>query len=180
MKKFFIVLIIVFICGILTADICFLKIKDSEVLVGKEFYEQYANTKLVFKDVFWNVLYERIKLLFVLSLLCFTPLKERIGVILVTLFSFVWGFFLMACIIELGVVGLIIGLASVLPHGIMYGAGIGTVLRQRKNRKYHLKNKNLMEIGVLFFLVLLFVTACVLESLIGVHFIPWVIRLSLI
>ena len=73
MKKFLIVLIILFICGLLSADICLEQIKDSEVLVGADFYEQYANTKQMFKDVFWNVLYERMKLfgallLFVLPL----------------------------------------------------------------------------------------------------------------
>ena len=62
MKKFLIVLIIIFICGILSADVCLNEIKESEVLVGIDFYKEYANAKLAYKDVFWNNLYERIKL----------------------------------------------------------------------------------------------------------------------
>ena len=180
MKKFLIILIIFLICGILCADICFAQIKESDVILGKEFYERYSNSKIAFKDVFWNILYERIKLFGFIALLCFTPVKERIGVIALPIFSFVWGFFLMCCIIELGVAGLVVGLAAVLPHGVLYGAGIGFLFGKQKSRRYHLKNQIAMDIGIYAFMILLFITAIVLESLVGVHFIPWVIRLSLI
>lgn len=180
MKKFLIVLIIIFICGVLSADICLEQIKDSEVLVGLDFYKEYANAKLAFKDVFWNILYERIKLFMVLILLCFTPIKEKIGVVFAPVFSFIWGFFLMNCIIELGVAGLVVGLASVLPHGFLYGGVIWMLLGKRYARSYHTKNRIAWNIASYIFMILLFITGCVLESLIGTHFIPWVIRLSLI
>lgn len=180
MKKFLIILIIIFICGILSADVCLKQMKESSVIVGMEVYEQYAHAKLTFKDVFWNMLYERIKLFGVLFLLCFTPMKEKMGVLLTTLFSFVWGFFLMSCIIELGVGGLVVGLASVLPHGVLYAAVIAIMIGRRRRRAYHVKRRFAIDIGIYIFLILLFTTACILESLIGTHFIPWVIRLSLI
>ena len=179
MKKFLIILIIIFICGILSADVCVKQMKDNSIIIGIEVYEQYANAKLTFKDVFWNILYERIKLFGVLILLCFTPIKERLGGILAPLFSFIWGFFLMSCIIELGVAGLVVGLASVLPHGILYG-GVIAVLLGRRRRSYYTKNRIAVNIGIYIFLLLLFTTACIIESLIGTYFIPWVIRLSLI
>ena len=86
----------------------------------------------------------------------------------------------MSCIIELGVAGLVVGLASVLPHGILYGAAIGLLLGGGRARRYQHKNQIARKISVYLFVLLLFVTACVIESLIGTHFIPWVIRLSLI
>ncbi len=180
MKKFLIILFILFICGILSADVCLKQIYDSEVLVGLDFYKQFANAKLIFKDVFWNVFYERIKLFGVLILFCFTPIKEKIAVIFIPLFSFVWGFFLMTCIIELGVAGMVVGLASVIPHGLFYGGIIITILNRYRVRDYQLRNKlvtNAMKYVLLF---LMFLTGCVLESLVSVHFIPWVIRLSLV
>ena len=180
MKKFLIVLIIIFICGIMSADICLTQIKDSAVLVGIDFYEQYANAKLAFKDVFWNVLYERAKLFGILLVLCFTPIKEKIGVVFAPVFSFVWGFFLMSCIVELGVAGLIVGLASVFPHGLLYGGALLMVLSKRRTRSYHTKDRVAINAATYIFMVLLFITGCVIESLIGTHFIPWVIRLSLI
>ena len=179
MKKFLVILIIIFICGILSADVCLKQMKESSVLVEMEVYEQYAHAKLTFKDVFWNILYERVKLFGVLILLCFTPIRERLGVILTTLFSFIWGFFLMSCIIELGVAGLVVGLASVLPHGVLYAAVLAIMIGRRR-RTYHVKSRLAIDIGIYIFLLLLFTTACIIESLIGTHFIPWVIRLSLI
>ena len=180
MKKFLIILIIIFICGILSADICLEQIKQSEVLVGLDFYEQYSKTKFAFKDVFWSVLYERIKVFSLLLLLCFTPIREKISIILIPLFCFIWGFFLMSSIIELGVAGLVVGLASVLPHGIFYGGVIFMVLSRQQNRYYHSKNRMVSNVGMFFLGILLFSTGCIIESLIATHFIPWVIRLSLI
>lgn len=180
MKKFFFVLIIIFICGVLSADICLKQIQESDIFIGLEVYEQYATSKIVFKDVFWNVFYERVKLFTGIVLLCFTPLKERLGIILAPIFSFIWGFFLMSCIVELGVAGLVVGLASVLPHGILYGGSIWFLLGGIRKQRYHVKNQTATNLGRYIFVLLLFVTACVIESLVGTHFIPWVIRLSLV
>ena len=106
--------------------------------------------------------------------------SEKIGMILLPLFSFAWGFFIMSCIIELGGAGLVVGLASVLPHGVLYCVGIGLLLGRRNARKYHLKNQVAMNAGIYVFMIVLFITAIVIESLVGVHFSPWVIRLSLV
>ena len=180
MKKFLIILIIIFICGILSADICMQQMKESDAFIGLEGYKQYANAKLMFRQVFWNIMYERVKLFGIVVLLCFTPLKERMGRFIGIWFSFIWGFFLMSCIVELGVAGLVVGLASVLPHGILYGVAIALLLNGGRVRRYQYKNQVARKISMYLFIMLLFVTACVIESLIGTHFIPWVIRLSLI
>ena len=180
MKKFLIILIIIFICGVLSADLCFAQIKDSNIILGKEFYVQYAKAKHVFKDILWNVVYERVKLLGLVFLFCVTPLKDKLSGVLLIIFSFAWGFFLMTCVIELGAVGIVVGLASVIPHGILYAIAIGLLLGKGKSRRYHIRNQIAVEVGSYIFMILLFITACILESLVGVHFIPWVIRLSLV
>ncbi len=180
MKKFLIVLIIIFICGVLSADVCLKQVQQSEIFHDIDFYEQYANAELVFKNVFWNILYERIKIFVLLLLLCCTPIKEKLGILLAPLFSFIWGFYLMSCIVELGVAGLVVGLASVLPHGILYGSGIGLMIINRRERTYYRKNQGIIQVVKYVVVLLLFITACVVESLVGTHFIPWVIRLSLI
>lgn len=179
MKKFLIVLIILFICGVLSADVC-LKQMEETTLIGREVYEQYANTKQGFQQVFWNVFYERIKLLGVVLLLFLTPIKERVGMILGPIFCFVWGFFLMSCIIELGFVGVIVGLASVLPHGYLYGQGLWFLLRKSRAKTYLARERLMLHILSYLGLVLLFLSGCILETLMGSSFIPWVIRLSMI
>lgn len=61
MKKFLFIFIIIFICGILSADICLKQMQDSEVLIGLTMFEKYATAEISFKDVIWNLLYERVK-----------------------------------------------------------------------------------------------------------------------
>lgn len=180
MKKFLVILFIIFICGILSADLCLKEMQDSDVLLGIEFYKQFANAKLMFKDVFWNVFYERIKLFGILILFCFTPIKNKMSVILMPLFSFVWGFYLMSCVVELGVAGVLVGLASVIPHGGFYGAVIATIILRGRRKNYYVRNAIASNIVIYLLLVLMFITGCVMESLISVHFIPWVIRLSFV
>lgn len=180
MKKLILILIIVFIAGILSADVCLTQLKESAVVVNKDLYEQYANAKLAFKDVFWNLMYERLKLFIVLIILYFTPLKDYIGKIILPMFSFLWGFFLMTCIVELGIAGLVVGLACVVPHGLLYGVALGLLSSRRHVRSYHIKNQLAINVGVYLFLFLLFLAACIIESLIGTHFIPWIIRLGLV
>lgn len=180
MKKFVLMLCIIFLCGFISADLCMEKLADSHALLDIEMYEGYANADIAFKDVFWNILYERIKLVLILGLLCFTPMKESVSVVLVSAFSFAWGFFFMTCISQLGMAGIVVGIASVLPHSIFYG-GIFAILIFRKN-KYSYYQKDRMVLGVASYIAILFLFAagCVIESVMGTHFIPWVIRLSLI
>lgn len=180
MKKFLIVLMIIFICGVLSADVCLKQIKESNVFLGVDFYEQYANAKMTFKNVFWNILYERAKLFGILLMFSFTPIKDKLAMLLLPMFSYVWGFYMMSCVIELGIAGVVVGLASVLPHGIFYGSGIAALFLYGQERSYHLKNKSVHYAIKFLFVLLLFITACVIESLVGTHFVPWVIRLSLI
>ncbi len=180
MKKFFLMLIILFFCGIVSADVCIDIIKDSSVLLNMEIYKGYASAELVYQDVFWNVLYERIKMFGFLFLLCFTPIRRYLSTITASVFSFIWGFFLMSCIIELGLVGVVVGIGAVIPHGLLYGALILMMLQQREIYTYHHKNNVAFNIVNIVLMILLFITGCVIESLVSTHFIPWVIRLSLI
>lgn len=181
MKKFFLMLAILFLCGIVSADICVGIIKDSDVLMDLEIYKNYANAKLIYKDVFWNVLYERLKLFAFLGLLCFTPVREFLGILFAGIFSFIWGFFMMSCITQLGLAGVVVGISSVLPHGLLYGGLMVMMLAKRgRVRTYSQKGNMAVYIMSCIVMLLLFVTGCVLESLVSTHFIPWVIRLSLI
>lgn len=180
MKKSFFMFLILFVCGILSADVCIDIIHGSSVLMDLESYRGYADAQFVYQDVFWNVLYERIKLFIFLLMLCLTPFKRYLGIFFAGIFSFMWGFFMMSSIRILGLAGVVVGIASVLPHGILYGALLMVVLSERNLYTYHKNNQILIYVlnGVIMLLLLL--TGCVLESLVSMHFIPWVIRLGMI
>lgn len=180
MKKFLLMLLILFLCGIISADLCIEKLAESNALLDMEMYEGYATAELTFADVFWNILYERAKLVLLLLLLCFTPIKEKISILLVSVFSFAWGFFFMSSISELGMAGIVVGIASVLPHGLLYGLIFVLLLWQNRSRRGYLRESTGRSTITYVAIVFLFVTGCIVESIVGTHFIPWVIRLSLI
>lgn len=180
MKKFLLMLLILFTCGIVSADLCIENLINSNSLLEIEVYEGYANAELTFHDVFWNILYERAKLVAILILLCFTPMKDKIAVLLVSVFSFAWGFFCMSCISELGMAGVVVGIASVLPHGLLYGGIVVLILARRNRHSYHQQNQLVISVVTYIVMILMFITGCIIESIMGTHFIPWVIRLGLI
>jgi len=175
-------LAIVFISGFISADICLDIIRDSKMLLDLETYKGYAYAKLVYQDVFWNILYERVKLVVFIILLYFTPIRNILSNILMILFSFMWGFYMMCCIIELGLAGVIVGIFSVIPHGILYGILIIMLMFHGDGSTYFYNQKKHIALNTanVIIMILLLLTGCVLESLISTHFIPWVIRLSLI
>lgn len=178
-KKFLLMLILFFICGFVSADLCMEELKESNGLLCLEVYEGYANAKLIFKDIFWNVFYERIKLFVIFILFLFTPLRDKLSIIILSVFSFIWGYFFMSSIAELGIAGVVVAFASILPHGLVYAFVFGLLLQKRQKR-YYQRDKFMINMGWYLFLLLLFLTGCVMESLVAVHFVPWVIRLSLI
>ena len=180
MKKILIMLILFFICGFVSADLCVEELKESNVILETEIYESYANAGFSFKDIFWNILYERLKLLFLVILLFFTPLREKLSVILLSLFSFIWGYFFLSCIVQLGIVGLVVAIAAVFPHGLLYAAVAVFLLQKGYHRYYHPGRTMLMGVGKYLVLFLMFLTGCVVEGLVATHFVPWVIRLSFI
>lgn len=180
MKKFLLMLLILFICGIISADLCIEELINSKVILDIGVYQGYANAKLAFKDVFWNIFYERIKLIAIMILLCFTPLRDKISFLFISIFSFVWGFFFMSCIAELGLTGVVVGIVSVFPHGIFYAGILFLFLQSSTHHSYHQRSRTAFNVVTYIVIFLMFLTGCVLESLMGTHFIPWVIRLGLV
>lgn len=180
MKKFIVILCIFFICGVISADICIENLMYSNVLLELDIYREYANAGLAFRDVFWNILYERAKLVLFLLLLCFTPMREYITVLFLSVFSFLWGFFFMSCVAELGLVGVVIAITGVIPHGILYMGIWFLILHRNAKYTYHQRDRVVFGSVTYVAVILLFLTGCIIESLMGTHFIPWVIRLGLV
>lgn len=174
------ILVIVCICGIVVADVCVHNLQDSKALLDMEIFKNYAYADIAFKNVIWNMLYERGKLLLGLFVLCLTPIKNKIPVICTGIFVFCFGFFLMSSILALGFVGIFVALGCVFPHGVLYTIIFVILYRKHVGRSYHQGKSLTGEVVTYLFLILLFVTSCVMECVIGIHFVPWVIRLSLI
>ena len=180
MKKILIMLILFFICGFVSADLCIGELNEENILLKPEVYESYARAEFAFKDIFWNIVYERLKLFLMIVLLIFTPVREKLPVILLSMFSFLWGFFFMSSITQLGLAGLVLSVASVFPHGLLYAGTIAVLMRKGHRYYYQQSRKVALHIGKCFLILLMFFTGCILEGLVATHFVPWVIRLALI
>lgn len=180
MKKFLLMLTILCVCGFVSADLCVATIQDKDIFLSQEQFIAYAYNETRFKDVFWSVLYERGKLLIGIILLMFTPLREKLSVILVSIFSFLFGFFCMSCILSLGMVGVVVAIFTVIPHGILYFIVILLLLQRRQTKRYIERNRRGKSLLTFVILIFIFVAGCVLETVVGTQFVPWIIRLSLI
>ena len=180
MKRFLLVLAILFISGIIAADLCVQELQGKDILTGPEVFKGYAYSKVAFKNVVWNILYERGKLMVCLLILFLTPLRNKMPVIFFGVFSFCFGFFMMNCILALNFVGIIVAIASVIPHGLLYMGVFGVLFQSHPGRGYRSTEKIPQKLATYLFLLLLFITGCVMECVMGIHFIPWVIRLSLV
>lgn len=180
MKKFFLMLALLFVSGIIAADICVQELQGNDIVMNLDVFKSYAYSKVVFKDVVWNILYERGKLFICLLILCITPLREKMPVLFMSVFSFCFGFFLMSCVLAVGFVGIVVAFASVLPHGLLYVGVFALLYRNHSAGGYRQMEKIPQRIATYLFMLLLFITGCVMECVMGIHFIPWVIRLSLV
>jgi hypothetical protein len=112
--------------------------------------------------------------------LALTPLRKQLPLVLSGLFVFAMGFFIMSNLISLGAVGLLVSLSIFLPQLVFYGGIILLLYRELNVRRFRQGEKIAFRAVSLVLAVLLFLTGCVVECLIGVHLIPWMIRLSLV
>jgi hypothetical protein len=180
MKKIWIMLLLLFLCGIISGDFIAESLKEDGVLLGIEVYKEYAYAKPLFEVIFWQILFERCKCLMIVVILILTPLKKIIPLILIGLAAFILGFFIMSNMISLGAVGLLIAIVTFLPQLLFYGGM--TLILYRGHGRHKLRQGEKIAFRTLTIVVamMLFVAGCMVECLVGVHLIPWMIRLSLI
>jgi len=180
MKKIILMLVILFVCGFVSSDISLTTLQEEGILLNLERFTSYAYNKTLFKDVFWSILYERSKLFGLIFLMIFTPIRDKLSIFLLGIFSFIWGFFFMSCISQLGMVGVVVGIFSVFPHGLLYLFVFIILFHKRGAKRYIEKERMGKNIVTYILMVMIFITGCVLETVVGTQFVPWIIRLSLV
>lgn len=180
MKKIIIVMLLLFLCGMIAGDWIVGNLKQDEVILGLDVYKEYAYSKPVFEDVFWQIFLERCKCLLFVLILLMTPLKKIMPLILVGGATFMMGFFTMSNLVSLGGVGFLIAIATFLPQVVFYGGMMAVLSRGKETYTYHKGRKMASHTLSIILSAILFLAGCIVECLMGVHFIPWIIRLSLI
>lgn len=180
MKKSVFLLLLLLICGMVSADVLATMSDFENIVIGAKEYRAYAYSEVAFKEMFWKLLYARGKMLVMLALISILPIREKILPFIAYLFTYGYGFFFMSCLMEMGIAGIPISLSAILPHGILYGIGISLMFRRRELRSYQMNKRIGYQAGGAVMIVLLFITGCIIECFIGTEFMPWVIRLSMI
>lgn len=180
MRKKIFLLLLLLICGMVSADVLAIMSDFENIVVGTEEYRAYAYAEVTFEEIFWKLFYERGKLLVTLALISVLPIREKILSVLVCIFTYGYGFFFMSCLMEIGIAGILIGLSAIFPHGILYGIAIVLLFHRRELRSYQRTKRVGYEMGGMVIVIALFVAGCVVECFIGTTFMPWVIRLSMI
>ncbi len=169
MKKELLFVTILLLAGIFSAQ-----------LIGKQFFSTYgflneyhlqiyANTKLEWLTLFWNIMWERGKLFLLIIMFFGTPLKKTLPWILKSVLFYTIGLFGTACVMNLGIKGIGVLILSLLPHGIFYLMALLVVFRMErpiiyKETKYWLKK--ILMIGII---CVLFVIGCLIETTIGTY-----------
>ena len=173
-------LLLLFLCGMISGDIIAGDLKEDSVILGLEVYKEYAYSKPKFELVFWQIFFERCKCLGFVAILAITPLREKLPVVLTGIYVFAMGFFTMSSLISLGAVGLLVALFVFLPQIVFYGGMLLVLYRGHTSRRFRQGEKVAFYAIRILLILLLFAAGCVVECLVGVHFIPWMIRLSLV
>ena len=107
-------------------------------------------------------------------------LRERGKVILPLLLRcliyFTGGVFFAACVMNMGILGIVFFLVSWLPHGILYLAALALLLLVEPHRFYNRKNPWLLRLAWGMGVVVLVLLGCVLEASVGIRLLRFVVE----
>ncbi len=166
---------------------------------GKEFLTTYgflnpyhlnAFAEMDVKELllFWNILWERGKLLLGIGILLATPIRKFVPALLMGGFAFVFGFFSAACVMNLGVPGIGVALFFWIPHGIFYILAILLLLYfvnsgmdVQGGYAFRRSGKKRLLSFILFplLIILLLVIGSLLEATAGTFFLQVMVRFCL-
>lgn len=127
----------------------------------------FAEAELEFSVLFGSVLWERAKFFFLLVILMYAPFKKIVPLIFRCLFVFVMGIYMGACMIGLGVFGLVVAIATWIPHGFFYLGAILLIFHKENWYRYSGKNVRLRNWMIRVGIILLILVGCMCEVKLG-------------
>lgn len=138
-------------CGFLTADSL----------------QAFADMQAEFAVLFANVLWERGKLFLLLALLSATAFKQVLPLVFRCVLYLTAGMFLAACVMNLGMTGVLFFLAALLPHGVLYLLAVYLLFHVDARRFYNRKNPVLKRTALYLGMASLMLLGCALEASAG-------------
>lgn len=127
----------------------------------------FANADLDLPMLLANIVWKRGELFLWIWIVSYTPLKRIAPLILRCALYLTAGIFAGACIIYMGLYGLVVFLGSFLPHGFFYLAALVLMFRDKPRRGYSGKGETGRRVLYALSLVSLLFIGCVLEATAG-------------
>lgn len=168
MKKEIAVGICFLIAGILCAYFFGHEYFSTYGFLNEYHIQSYANTHMDTRILLGNILWERGKLFVFLWVLSYMPIRKVILLILQCCICFTAGVFLAACMINMGIGGLVFFVVSWIPHGIIYLIMLYLMLRSDRHRYYRHSEPIPRRIAGAVGMITMFVFGCVSEATAGV------------
>lgn len=136
----------------------------------------FADATTEFLPLLADILWERGKLFVLIAIISLTTLKSILPLLLRCLLFFTGGVFLAACVLNMGLLGIVFFLAALFPHGLFYLLALLLLLRVEHHRFYHRKNLWLMKIAWISGVVVLVLLGCVTEASLGISLLRLVVK----
>lgn len=183
MKKQIGLLVILFLAGIASAQLFGTKFLTTYGFLNKYHMDAFATTEMDFMQMFWNILWERGKAFVVLIILGITPIRKYLPLLLKSILVYAFGLFLCACIMNMGIGGILIAIGSLFPQIIPYILAILVIFYVEAKPQKVMHSKMNMISPILTYImwgaivVMLILIACLLESTIGVYLLQKIVKI---
>ena len=161
-----------FLAGVLCACLFGYDYFSTYGFLNEYHVKTFAEAALDVSTLLGSIVWERGKFFIVLWLIAYTPARKLAPLILRCGLFFTGGVFAGACMINMGIYGLVVFLGSWFPHGILYLLAIVLILR----RDVHLSYGGTRPVGkrVLFTvsIISLILLGCLSEATVG----TWILQ----
>lgn len=176
MKKYVWTGLLFFLAGILIAELAGNDFLKTYGFLNAYHLNNFANAALGEMDVLWNTIWERGKCMLFLALVCATPFRRSIPKVGTALAGLIAGVFGTACIVQLGGWGIVLMIVALFPHGILYGFDIALLYALHPSYDHDGKRKSARLLLQIVVIVIVFLAACLMESLLGTKLLQLVLR----
>ncbi|MCM1105910.1 MAG: hypothetical protein NC355_03100 [Blautia sp.] len=131
--------------------------------------QAFSRAQIDLPTLLANIVWKRGELFGLIWIVSYTPIKRIAPLILRCALFFTAGMFAGACMINMGIYGLVVFLGSWIPHGPIYLAAIILMFRREFVRGYGSRNETVKRIVYGLSIFSLLVIGCVAEATVGIR-----------
>lgn len=136
MKKQILFIAICFLSGVVSAQLFGTKFLTTYGFLNSYHIRAFVMGKTEYMQMFWNILWVRIKEYLFLALLGFTPVRKILPQFIKSVLAYTFGLFLWACVMNMGLYGILVCVCCIFPQGILYFTAIVLLIKLEVQPRY--------------------------------------------